>query len=112
MGKTKKRASSASPKPAEGGLLVQARQVAEAAMKDFQKRVPPDLAKQWADLWPEALAAWSPYTLLRPPVFFESDGEAGDMAGQIAAIRLNDQTVMVNLETVRRRGLTARSAGG
>jgi hypothetical protein len=61
----------------------------------------------WPSLWPEALAAWSPYTLLRPPVYYDTDKEAAkaDMAGQIAAIRLHDQKVMVNTETVRRLGL-------
>src|SRR5215472_179167 len=45
MGKTKKRASS-SPPAGESGLLEQARVVAEAVMKDVQKRLPPDLVKQ------------------------------------------------------------------
>ena len=66
-----------------------------------------DLAERWTARWPDALAAWSPYTALRPPVFYETDAEAAatDMAGQIAAIRLTDQAVMVNLETIRRLGL-------
>jgi hypothetical protein len=63
-----------------------------------------DLASRWQAAWPEALARWSAYTQLRPPSYFESDAECGDtgMAGQIAAIRLHDQSVMVNLETIRR----------
>lgn len=67
----------------------------------------PDLAARWQAAWPEALARWSPYTQLRPPTYYESDAATGDsgMAGQIAAIRLEDQAVMVNLETVRRLGL-------
>jgi hypothetical protein len=66
-----------------------------------------NLAARWQAAWPEALARWSPYTQLRPPTYYESDAAAGDsgMAGQIAAIRLEDQSVMVNLETVRRLGL-------
>src|SRR5262245_7069816 len=68
---------------------------------------PLDLASCWAALWPQALAAWSPFTQLRLPVFHDSDEQADDdgMAGQIAAIRLRDQKVMVNLETVRKQGL-------
>ncbi len=57
--------------------------------------------------WPSALAEWSPWTQLRPPQFFLTDREASGsaMAGQIAAINLVDQTVMVNLQTVARDGL-------
>jgi hypothetical protein len=68
---------------------------------------PTDLASAWAALWPQALAAWSPYVLLRPPTFYDGDAEAQPtgMAGQIAAIRLTDQSVMVNLETIHRLGL-------
>jgi hypothetical protein len=53
------------------------------------------------------LASWSAYTLLREPTFFDSDFEAmaQGMAGEIAAIRLIDQTVMVNLETVHAQHL-------
>jgi len=58
------------------------------------------LQEHWLALWPEALASWSPYTMLREPTFYESDQEAAaqQMSGQIAAIRLLDQTVMVNLD--------------
>lgn len=65
------------------------------------------LEAQWRDCWPKALASWSAYTLLREPTFFDSDGDAkaNGMAGEIAAIRLVDQTVMVNLETVSNRQL-------
>jgi hypothetical protein len=61
----------------------------------------------WTNLWPDALAAWSPWIQLRPPVYFATDQEAAreGMAGQIAAIRLRDQSVMVNQETVKRLGL-------
>jgi hypothetical protein len=71
----------------------------------------PDLASAWTAVWPRALAAWSPYILLRPPTFYADDAAATPtgMAGQIAAIRLTDQTVMVNLETVRHLGLEDHS---
>lgn len=65
------------------------------------------LETRWRDAWPEALAAWSAYTQLREPVFYASDKQARaqGMAGQIAAIRLIDQTVMVNLQTITELGL-------
>jgi hypothetical protein len=68
---------------------------------------PPALQERWRAVWPQALARWSAYTQLREPVFYDSDQEAKaeGMAGQIAAIRLIDQTVMVNLETIRTRQL-------
>lgn len=65
------------------------------------------LAERWAAEWPRALAAWSSYTQLRAPAFFTTQDEASadGMRGEIAAIRLRDQAVMVNLATVRARGL-------
>lgn len=66
-----------------------------------------DLAARWRRAWPDALAAWSAYTLLREPRFFEGNREARKkgLAGQIAAITLDDNRVNVNLATVRDRGL-------
>lgn len=65
------------------------------------------LATAWQANWADALAAWSSYTLLRPPVFFEDHRQAASegMDGEIAAIRLQDQRIMVNLATVREHGL-------
>lgn len=65
------------------------------------------LEARWRAAWPEALAAWSHFTQLREPHFFPTDEEAAKdgMAGEIAAIRLHDQAVMVNLEVVHTRGL-------
>jgi hypothetical protein len=67
----------------------------------------PSLEELWRTVWPQALATWSTYTMLRAPVFFDSDqaAKASGLAGQIAAIRLHDQTVMVNLQQIRRRWL-------
>ncbi len=66
-----------------------------------------DLAGQWLAQWPAALAAWSSYTQLRAPQFFDDHRAAlrDGMAGEIAAIRLRDQVVMVNLATIRSRKL-------
>jgi hypothetical protein len=65
------------------------------------------LAIRWIEEWPHALAAWSSYTQLRPPSFITDEKEARqeDMTGQIAAIRLQDQRIAVNLITIRQRGL-------
>ncbi|HEV8267604.1 MAG TPA: VWA domain-containing protein, partial [Thermoanaerobaculia bacterium] len=65
------------------------------------------LVERWRGAWPKALDAWSSYTLLRDPRFFESDDEAAPQGwgGEIAAIRLTDQTVGVNLATIRAKGL-------
>ncbi len=66
-----------------------------------------ELLAHWAAEWPRALEAWSAYTLLREPRFLDSLEEAkrDAMAGEIAAIRLRDHTVMVNTMTVREYGL-------
>jgi len=66
-----------------------------------------DLAGHWLAEWPAALAAWSSATQLRAPRFFDDHRAAlhDGMAGEIAAIRLRDQVVMVNLATIRDRKL-------
>lgn len=66
-----------------------------------------ELGQAWLAAWPEALAAWSHHTQLRAPVFHDDEREAAadGMLGQIAAIRLTDQRVMVNLLEIARRGL-------
>lgn len=65
------------------------------------------LLAKWAEAWPAALAAWSPYTQLRSPRFLADATEEGesDMEGQIAAIRMRDLTVLVNTRVVVERGL-------
>jgi len=65
------------------------------------------LKTEWTAAWPAAVDVWSRYTQLRDPVYFESDTEAKafDMAGQIAAIRLLDHGIMVNLKTIRDKDL-------
>ena len=71
----------------------------------------PSLAESWRATWPAALTAWSPYTQLREPLFFEHRKDAAPygMQQEIAAIRLVDQTVMVNLTEVREKKLEALS---
>jgi hypothetical protein len=65
------------------------------------------MESDWRGMWPQALASWSAYTQLREPVFFHSDTDCRSegMAGEIAAIRLIDQVVLVNLSQVGQRGL-------
>ena len=65
------------------------------------------LNSAWHQAWPKALETWSSFTMLREPEFYTSDKIAARdyMAGEIAAIRLLDQTVMVNLATIRGTGL-------
>lgn len=68
---------------------------------------PRELPEKWLPVWPKALAAWSAYTLLREPTFLTSKRSAtqAQLAGEIAAIRLRDQTIFVNAEEVVGRGL-------
>lgn len=66
---------------------------------------PPAALLAWEAAWPVALAAWSPYVQLRPPRFLGADDDDPAMADQIAAIRLRDLTVLVNLPVVAAKGL-------
>lgn len=61
----------------------------------------------FAAAWEPALAAWSAHTLLREPNVLTSEKEAQKvrMGGQIAAIRLADATILVNLERYLELGL-------
>lgn len=61
----------------------------------------------WRAAWPEALAAWSAHTLMREPKLLRSahDARAVGMEEGIAAIRLADATILVNLERVDALGL-------
>jgi hypothetical protein len=61
----------------------------------------------WAARWPDALAAWSPFTRLRPPAWCltEEDEERAGLTGSFAMIRLVDQSVVVSLRQVVIRGL-------
>lgn len=65
------------------------------------------LAERWMAAWPAALAAWSPYTRLKPPRLCESTAEARaeGLTGSFAMIRLADQAVVVDLEGVAAHGI-------
>jgi hypothetical protein len=66
-----------------------------------------ELKARWINEWPDALACWSKFTRLHDPVFVTDDKGAKREAltGSFAMIRLNDQTVVINLAEVEARGL-------
>lgn len=65
------------------------------------------LIEPWRKAWPQALEAWSKYTRLRDARLCESRIEAaqGGLSGSFAMIRLADQSVVIDLETVHSLGL-------
>lgn len=60
------------------------------------------LQARWMAAWPDALAAWSRYTRLRPPLLCLTTAEAAaeGLDGSFAMIRLEDQRVVIDLEQV------------
>ncbi len=58
--------------------------------------------KAWREAWPEALAHWSKYTRLRDPLLCVNTIEAAKqgLTGSFAMIRLRDNSVVIDLETV------------
>lgn len=68
---------------------------------------PPALKARWLAAWPEALAAWSKFTRLRPPTLC-LEREAAHAEGldeSFAMIRLHDQAVVVDLAHIVELGL-------
>src|SRR4051812_26800796 len=57
------------------------------------------LRLRWEGAWPDALAAWSRFTRLRPPTLCLTEGDAkGEgLTTSFAMIRLQDQAVVVSL---------------
>ncbi|HVE52332.1 MAG TPA: VWA domain-containing protein [Ramlibacter sp.] len=68
---------------------------------------PETLLQRWQDAWPQALEAWSRYTRLVDPRLCASRMEAAaeGLGGSFAMIRLKDQRIVVDLESVRELGL-------
>jgi len=62
---------------------------------------------RWRAAWPQALAVWSRYTRLHEPRLCASTVEAAreGLHGSFAMIRYADQSVVVDMEAVRRHGL-------
>jgi hypothetical protein len=65
------------------------------------------LRAQWEAVWPDALAAWSKFTRLRPPSLCLTVSEATHegLTGSFAMIRLHDQAVVVSLPEVSACGI-------
>lgn len=65
------------------------------------------IAIAWQAQWENALAVWSRYTRLRPPLFCHDDIEARKqgLTDSFAMIRFHDQTIVINLPDIVRRGL-------
>ncbi len=61
----------------------------------------------WRAAWPQALAAWSRYTRLREPLLCATTFAAAEegLQGSFAMIRLADQRVVIDLESIRKNGL-------
>jgi hypothetical protein len=66
-----------------------------------------NLKSRWEDAWPGALAAWSRYTQLRPPVLCETRtaAKAENLEGSFAMIRLQDQVIVVDLPHAASQGV-------
>jgi hypothetical protein len=67
------------------------------------------LRDAWLAAWPDALAAWSKFTRLRPPLLCVTDADARreGLSGSFAMIRLADQSVVVDLREVIACGVDA-----
>lgn len=65
------------------------------------------LLQRWRDAWPDALAVWSSFTQLSEPLLCASSAQAIDagLQGSFAMIRLNDQSIVVDLAQVDKLGL-------
>ncbi|MGH9821865.1 MAG: VWA domain-containing protein, partial [Blastocatellia bacterium] len=76
-------------------------------MSSRPPEIPETIESRWIKEWPRALEAWSSYTQLRPPEFINDQRLAAreSMSGEIAAIRLQDQRIMVNFESICSSGL-------
>jgi hypothetical protein len=66
-----------------------------------------DLKSCWENAWPQALAAWSRYTQLGPPLLCEtrSAARAAKLTGSFAMIRLQDQVIVVDLPHAQECGI-------
>lgn len=67
----------------------------------------PAVLEQWRAAWPQALAVWSKFTRLSDPQLCDSQIQAAreGLSGSFAMIRLADQSVVVDIEAVRKLGL-------
>lgn len=65
------------------------------------------LLAAWTEAWPDALAAWSPYTRLHAPHWCctAADAKREGLTGSFAMIRLQDHAVVIDLDQIARLGL-------
>lgn len=65
------------------------------------------LLAKWQAAWPEALAAWSPFTRLSEPGWLLTEADEGrdGLVGSFAAIRMNDHRILISLRQVKEFGL-------
>ena len=66
-----------------------------------------EIVTRWQDAWPQALETWSKYTRLRDAILCVSHVKAANegLEGSFAMIRLSDQSVVVDLESIAELGL-------
>lgn len=66
-----------------------------------------DLQQTWRARFPEALALWSRFTRLREPIWCTSGADAAreGLTESFAMIRLNDHSIVINLEEVAAKQL-------
>ena len=67
----------------------------------------PELKMRWQAAWPQALAAWSRFTQIQPPLLCETHAAAQKegLDGSFAMIRLQDQVIVVDLGAVANSGV-------
>ncbi len=65
------------------------------------------LVEKWRDAWPRALAIWSPYVQLQPPILCENASQEHEwgLHESFAMIRLVDHRVVIGLRQVQQHGL-------
>jgi hypothetical protein len=63
-----------------------------------------ELIGLWEQAWPQAMACWSPYLKLGAPKLCTSTQESqqAGLSGSFAAIRLDNQRIVIDLEQVRK----------
>lgn len=66
-----------------------------------------NLLAEWSAQWPAALAVWSRFVQLHPPLwcFTRAEEDAAQLADSFAMIRLVDHSVVISLRQVSQQGL-------
>jgi hypothetical protein len=76
-------------------------------MSELDDSLPPTVLERWQAAWPKALAIWSKFTRLHDPLYCQTRVAAAKegLTGSFAMIRFADQSVVIDLETIRAQGL-------